>query len=458
MRFGLIGAIVGLSLMVAAPVAQAAQRYAAPAGSGAVCTQEIPCSLQEAIEKAKSKDEVIVTAGTYSPAVEIKVPVGATGVQIHGELGGPMPKITGASTNYPPIYFEDIGGRLSYLDISNTGEGSIGAICPYEGVMERIRARAVGKYAMALVAGGTCLVRDSIALAQGEESAGFSASGFATGKASARNVTAIATGPDSVGIRSVYNDIFSGTFTLVAQNMIGSGTGSDLAVFNGSGTARMEISYSNFDSPVLTPGGQITGGNNQTAAPIFVDPANGDYREAPGSPTIDAGSTDQIGALDLEGNPRNQGAAPDIGAFEAAAPPPPPVPAIAIESLSVAPKAFRAVNAGGAIFSRKSHAPVGSTVSFAISRAGTVDFSVERAVKGRRVGKRCAKQTKSNGDHKRCTLFSRLKSGFADNGAAGQNRFQFSGRVGGKGLKPGSYRLVGEVGDSVKRAPFEVVP
>ena len=49
---------------------------------------------------------------------------------------------------------------------------------------------------------------------------------------------------------------------------------------------------------------------------MFVDPANGDYREAAGSPTIDAGVTDRSAPLDLDGNARTLGAAPDIGAFE----------------------------------------------------------------------------------------------------------------------------------------------
>jgi hypothetical protein len=50
-----------------------------------------------------------------------------------------------------------------------------------------------------------------------------------------------------------------------------------------------------------------------------------------------------------------------------------------------------------------------------------------------------------------------LTGGFTINGAAGTNRFEFSGRIGGKALKLGSYRLVGQAGDSVKRARFEVV-
>ena len=39
---------------------------------------------------------------------------------------------------------------------------------------------------------------------------------------------------------------------------------------------------------------------------------------------------------------------------------------------------------------------------------------------------------------------SSIKSGFAHSGAAGANSFKFSGRIGGKALAPGSYRLVGK--------------
>jgi len=72
------------------------------------------------------------------------------------------------------------------------------------------------------------------------------------------------------------------------------------------------------------------GGGNQSGAPAFADAAAGDYRVAPGSPTIDAGLDDPLnGLLDLDGAARKLGTT-DIGANEllgpAPAPDPDPVP------------------------------------------------------------------------------------------------------------------------------------
>ena len=53
--------------------------------------------------------------------------------------------------------------------------------------------------------------------------------------------------------------------------------------------------------------------------PSFVDAANGNYRLAPGSAAIDAGSNNPPGGLpdhDLDGHPRPVGASADIGAYE----------------------------------------------------------------------------------------------------------------------------------------------
>jgi hypothetical protein len=53
------------------------------------------------------------------------------------------------------------------------------------------------------------------------------------------------------------------------------------------------------------------------AAELFVDLDAGDVHLRPGAPAIDAG-VDVGVALDAEGAPRLQGAAPDLGAYERA--------------------------------------------------------------------------------------------------------------------------------------------
>ena len=130
-----------------------------------------------------------------------------------------------------------------------------------------------------------------------------------------------------------------------------------------------------------------------------------------------------------------------------------------LTSLAVSPKSFKPRKGGDAIVSaaKRPKGKVGSTVRYSISAATTVNFTVERALKGRRVGGKCRKQTPGNHEKKRCTRFKALKGGFTHQGAAGQNSFKFSGRVRGKALKPGKYRLVGLAGDSVKRAAFRIV-
>ena len=60
----------------------------------------------------------------------------------------------------------------------------------------------------------------------------------------------------------------------------------------------------------------MEGAGNQSSAPAFVNAAAGDYRQAPGSLTIDAGLDEAInGAFDVDGDPRQIGGI-DIGADE----------------------------------------------------------------------------------------------------------------------------------------------
>jgi hypothetical protein len=64
---------------------------------------------------------------------------------------------------------------------------------------------------------------------------------------------------------------------------------------------------------------------------------------------------------------------------------------------------------------------VGTQVRYKLSEAATAHFRVQRLKSGRYV---------------------RLRGGFTHAGKVGANRFKFTGRLGGRKLKPGRYRLV----------------
>ena len=123
---------------------------------------------------------------------------------------------------------------------------------------------------------------------------------------------------------------------------------------------------------------------------------------------------------------------------------------------------FRAARSGASASARRK--PVGTKVSFSLSEASRVNFSVERAVAGRRVNGRCVKPKRSNRGKRSCTRWVTVRGSFGVPGKVGQNAFSFRGRVGGKSLKPGSYRLTGRATDpagnasSLRRRSFEIIP
>ncbi|HEY5977002.1 MAG TPA: choice-of-anchor Q domain-containing protein [Solirubrobacterales bacterium] len=441
------------ALLVGASAAQAQVRYAATGGSGAACEQAAPCTLKEAVSKAKSNDEVIVTAGTYPVEETIDPEPGQVNVSIHGDFSGPPPRIQVSKATVGLVSI-GVGGRVAYFDIVHDSFGGYGALCGKDGVLERLDVETTGEAAIGIYQTSDCVARDSVVRSLGPNSLALMAgSGGEEAKAEGRNLTLIASGAGSKGVLANCIVCFPiGSQELDLRNSIVSGTLTDLET--GGSPVAMVVSNSNFDT--VTPGSAVTdGGGNQSAAPQFVDAAAGDYREAAGSPTIDAGLADPLlGSVDLAGASRSIGVAPDIGAYEFVP------PAGDLQSLALTAKKFRAANIGGAVASakkKKRRAPVGSTATYALSDRATVAFTVERKLKGRRAGKKCVKQTKANRSKKRCPLFKSVKGSFSLEGIAGANSFRFSGRVNGKALKPGSYRLVGQTGATLARAGFTIV-
>jgi hypothetical protein len=452
---------IGLATLAIAATAQAAQRYAAPSGSGpkAECPQASPCSLKDAMEGAGVNDEVIVTSGAYFLPETIFAE--AEGLSVHGDPAGPMPTISAKITGYA-MQVSGSGSVISYLDLTDTAEYGNALSCLATRV-ERMRLTGIGKGAYGMYQGPGCVVRDSLVLASGEGATALYIVGTNDTSNLTRNVTAVARGPDSVGISAYNQDIFStsGVHKVDLKNSIAQGERVDLLAKSSlEFPSEILVSNSNFDRAAAEGSSRVVDlGANQTAQPLFANAAGGDYREAAGSPTIDAGVADQLGTLDLAGNTRILGAAPDIGAFEIAPLPVVPLAAGQIQSLSATPHKFRAANIGGAVVSakKKAKAPIGTTVSYSLSAAATVTFSVERRLPGRKVGKRCVKQTRANRTKKKCARFKPVKGSFTHSGQAGQNRFKFSGRIAGKGLGPGRYRLVGKTGSASKTASFRIV-
>lgn len=108
----------------------------------------------------------------------------------------------------------------------------------------------------------------------------------------------------------------------------------------------------------------------------------------------------------------------------------------AVSSFRLSATAFSPLSAGGSIAATR-----GTTVRYALSEAARTAFTVEVKRSGRKVGRKCVASRRSNRRKKRCSRFVKV-GGFAHSGAAGANRFVFSGRIKRKALRRGSYRLL----------------
>jgi hypothetical protein len=214
------------------------------------------------------------------------------------------------------------------------------------------------------------------------------------GGANLRNVTAIAGGPNSVGLL-----VDGAAASLTARNTILRGDGFDVRVTGGGSAA---IDHSNFRT---TQGAVTLGSANQSGDPQFADAAAGDLRLKAGSPAIDAGVADDVaGTTDRYGASRFQGAAPDLGAFESTPgggtgtgpQPAPPAPGADI----TAPK-LSALKASGV---RRQSAKL----TFSLSESASVQVVLQKATAGRKRGTSCVKSTAKLRKAKPCVRFVTL--------------------------------------------------
>ena len=128
---------------------------------------------------------------------------------------------------------------------------------------------------------------------------------------------------------------------------------------------------------------------------------------------------------------------------------------------AIAPSTFRAASSGASASVRR--APIGAKVFYRLSETATVTFSVERATVGRKVGRRCVRRTRANSRRRHCTRYVALRGSFKKVGGAGLNSLRFSGRMNGRKLSPGYYKLVAVAhdgsgnGSKTRRLGFRIV-
>jgi hypothetical protein len=448
-RLALATVVVGC--LAAPPVdVEAATRYAGPTGTGtAPCLEPTaPCDLETAVAfgNTTAGDTILLAPGTYHPigSVEVFRPV-----TISGEAGKPAPLIeAGGSTGlfmWEPSTVRDI--RIESPPGTNAGLVSLAA----GSEIERVESSGEANRACAF-GGGT--IRDTLCSATPVLGGGEGVEMFVSGptpetyETTLFNVTAVG-GSTGFGVGANEHS----TVILKATNTIVFGRSADIVADSLATTAPVvvDLSHSNFED-IETEGTAVSVtssvlAGNQSAEPLFVDAAAGNYREVEGSPTRLAGDLGVLppGELDLDGNPRTTNCAGtigvDIGAYQFECPaapdqheqsgggttsttgtasPPPAKTAPQLSRFSIRPTKFVVAGAG--------KVPKGTArsavVSFTLSAPASVKLDVlsKKAVKGKKP---------------KLVKVGQLSKA----GVTGANTVKLSSKLNGKALEPGKYTL-----------------
>ncbi|MCU0313907.1 MAG: hypothetical protein MUC84_07600 [Solirubrobacteraceae bacterium] len=305
---GALSAVV-FALAVAAAPASATTRYAGPGGTGsAPCTTlPDPCALPDALAAAEAGDEVVALAGAHvvSSLVSLWVPItlrGEGAATIAVEAAGGISLRAGGT-------IRDLAVEVPAAPMALALNGPV--------LVERVRITAGGLAQAPLqISNSTApIIRDSVVRALGAGAVAVLL--YHVLDARLVNLTATGSGVgSSEGIRATSAPA---PCTLTVRNTIIRGFATDLRL-QGAASA-VDVDWSSY-ATTSAEGTLTAGTHNQTGTlvPLFANAAAGDLRQAPGSPTIDAGTATApgLGTTDLDGDPRiaGLGLVPDIGADE----------------------------------------------------------------------------------------------------------------------------------------------
>jgi hypothetical protein len=328
MRARLLAVGIVIGLLGAASNAAAAVRYASPTGAGSACTNvATPCPIDVAVNSAGLNDEVVLLGGVppAAPYVTSTALSAASGVDIHGNPGA-RPVIQSSASGAGVTI---LGASANLADVIVVYTGSAAAVQSNGGTVSRVSAQGAGASTSACAGNSGAFFTDSVCWGTGFANVGaFVAETGTTTSVNIRNVTAIGGGA-AVTARSTSGS----SVNLVAVNTVASGGLFDVTARKlSTGGSSVSMLFSNFATSDADTGASVTAagsGSNLTTPPVFVDRANGDFRQlATSTGTIDRGTASLgLGSFDFEGQARTQGAVPDIGADEGAIPLPPHLPA-----------------------------------------------------------------------------------------------------------------------------------
>ena len=123
-----------------------------------------------------------------------------------------------------------------------------------------------------------------------------------------------------------------------------------------------------------------------------------------------------------------------------------------LTGLAFARSAFKALTRGGPTDPKR-----GTPLTFRLTEAARVRFTVSALLSGRRSGARCVTPAKARRGAKHCTRLVALKGAFTVTGRKGVNTLRLTGRLAGRPLPRGAYRLSAVASDAAKNTGKPVV-
>lgn len=315
-----VAATCVITFFAGTTAANAADRYASPTGTGD-CSVNSPCNFTTATTGLNIGDRVILKPGTYA----INSTLNIAGWELRGESTANKPLIT--STADTLFTMGPTDSALTDVRIQQSSSSPYGRAV-YASGNSTVSRVDVSSNTTACELRDFALLRDSLCRGGTDPMGGGIViyAGSGANDVDVRNVTA--TGG---------NGIFAGTFNagvnlnMDVRNSILRGSVNDIRATNNGSISSLSVGLtsSNYDSidvaltsASVTP---VNSGNNQAAAPSFLDEGGGDLRPTADSPTVNAGTADGLnGPADLNGVAHTSGGNIDIGAYEYVTPVAPP--------------------------------------------------------------------------------------------------------------------------------------